>query len=276
MAVPLPKHSRLHLSLYAINPKMRISDHVAEQLYQLVQQRQLAPGQRLPAERQLAETLGVSRSALREAIQKLTSRGLLVSRAGAGTFVQAVDLNHANWPGQAILPLVPLMRTDPQYLYDVLETRQSLEVSTAWYAAQRATAQDKARIQRSFDALLHFQHQQDAASAARADARFHLCIAQASHNAVMVQVMGSLFDLVLGTVAENRHRMFAQDSTPVLEQLTQQHYALMQAILDGEAEQARSVILEHLNFVRDKLTQADADAARQQRLTRLSVPARAF
>lgn len=251
---------------------MRISDQIAEQLYQLVQQRQLQPGQRLPAERQLAEEMKVSRTALREAIQKLASQGILVSRPGAGTFVQDLTHTATGWPLQAISPLVPLMRTDPQYLYDVLETRQILEVSTAWHAAQRATDQDKQRIQRCFDELLHYQGIQDTESAARADARFHLSIAEASHNAVVVQVMGSLFDLVLGTVAENRRRMFVHDSSQVLEQLTQQHYDLMQAIVAGEAEQARSLIQQHLNFVRDKLMQADADAARQQRLNRLSLP----
>lgn len=248
---------------------MRISDQIAEQLYTLIQQRQLQPGQRLPAERQLAEDLGVSRTALREAIQKLSSRGMLESRIGAGTFVQA-SASQQNWHEQVISPLVPLMRDDPQYRYDVLETRQSLEVSTAWHAAQRATAQDKARIQRSFESLLHFQHLQDTEASAHADAQFHLAIAEASHNAVIVQVMRSLFELMLNTVAENRRLMFVHDNTKVLEQLTQQHYQLMQAILDGEPEQARSVISDHLNFVHDKLTQADADTARLQRLGRLS------
>ena len=248
---------------------MRISDHIAEQLHTLIQQRQLQPGQRLPAERQLAEDLGVSRTALREAIQKLSSRGLLESRVGAGTFVQTPP-SQPNWHEQVISPLVPLMRDDPQYRYDVLETRQSLEVSTAWHAAQRATAQDKTRIQRSFDALLHYQHLQDTEASAHADAQFHLAIAEASHNAVIVQVMRSLFELMLNTVAENRRLMFVHDNTKVLEQLTQQHYQLMQAILNGEPEQARSVISDHLNFVHDKLTQADADTARLQRLGRLS------
>ena len=92
--------------------KMRISDQVAEQLYTLIQQRQLQSGQRLPAERQLAEELGVSRTALREAIQKLSSRGLLESRVGAGTFVQTPP-SQPNWHEQVISPLVPLMRDDP-------------------------------------------------------------------------------------------------------------------------------------------------------------------
>ena len=146
----------------------------------------------------------------------------------------------------------------------------SLEVSTTWHAAQRATAKDKTRIQRSFDALLHYQHLQDTEASAHADAQFHLAIAEASHNAVIVQLMRSLFELMLNTVAENRRLMFVHDNTKVLEQLTQQHYQLMQAILNGEPEQARSVISDHLNFVHNKLTQADADTARLQRLGRLS------
>lgn len=249
---------------------MRISDRVAEQLYLMVQQRQLQPGQRLPAERQLAEELGVSRTALREAIQKLTSQGVLLSRGGAGTFVQHAASPHVTWHEQAISPLVPLIRNDPQYRYDVLETRQILETETAWHAARRATDKDKARIQHCFAQLLHFQQLQDTQAAARADAQFHLAIAEASHNAVIVQIMRSLFDLMHSTVAENRQLMFVHDHSTGLQQLTQHHHDLMQAIVAGQPEQARSVISAHLTFVHDQLVQADADAARRQRLGRLS------
>ena len=249
---------------------MRISDQVADQLHQLVQQRQLQPGQRLPAERQLAEELGVSRTALREAIQKLNSQGILMSRAGAGTFVQALNTQHNALHSTLVAPLTPLIRHDPQYLYDVLETRQMLEVHTAWHAANRATPADKSRIQRRFDELLHYQHLQDTESAALADAQFHLAIAEASHNAVVVQVMRSLFDLMRNTVAENRRLMFEDNSTKVLEQLTAQHHRLMQAIVASDPEQARSEITAHLTFVHEKLSQADADTARRQRLNRLS------
>lgn len=255
---------------------MRISDQIAEQLYQLVQQRQLQPGQRLPAERQLAEEMKVSRTALREAIQKLSSRGILVSRAGAGTFVQTTVPHPIGGTLQAISALEPLIRTDAQYLYDVLETRESLEVSTAWYAAQRATDQDRDRIRRCFDDMLRHQQAQDAVNAARADAQFHLAIAEASHNAVLVQMMGSLFELVLGTVAQNRRLMFVHSEPGTLDRLTQQHHALMQAIIDGEPEQARAAISDHLSYVHQRLTQADADAARRQRLQRFSSTAESF
>lgn len=251
-------------------PAMRISDQVADQLLALVREHQLQPGHRLPAERPLAEALGVSRTALREAIQKLGSQGILMSRMGAGTFVHNLPVQKISLHDQLTAPLAPLMRHDPQYLYDVLETRQMLEVHTAWHAACRATEQDKSHIQRRFDELLHYQHIQNTEAAALADAQFHLAIAEASHNAVVVQVMRSLFDLVRNTVAENRRLMFVDNSSKVLEQLTMQHHRLVLAIVAGEPEEARSVITEHLAFVLEKLSEADANIARRQRLDRLT------
>ncbi len=75
---------------------MRLADHVVEKLLALVQDRGLQPGQKLPAERQLAEELGVSRTSVREAIQKPTSQGVLSARRGDGTYVQQIH-KPAEW-----------------------------------------------------------------------------------------------------------------------------------------------------------------------------------
>ena len=248
-------------------PALRLSDRVAQQLLDLIQTTSLQTGAKLPTERALAEQLGVSRTALREAIQKLSSRGILESRVGAGTYVSAPV---QAWHEQAVAPLIPLIHDDPQYRYDVLETRQMIEINTAWHAAQRATDKDKDHIRRCFDEMQRHQQSHDAASAARADAQFHLAIAEASHNVVVVQVMRSLFEMVLSTVAQNRRLMFVHDDPKVLELLTRQHHDLMQAIIASEPEQARAVIGEHLAYVHEKLSQADADAARLERLGRFS------
>lgn len=97
-------------------------------------------GDRLPAERKLCEQLGVSRSSLREALQHLVSQGMLVSRVGAGTYLQELP-NH--WSQHHIVqPLSDLMDVDPEYRFDVQESRLILEGGTAWYAAQRATPDD--------------------------------------------------------------------------------------------------------------------------------------
>ena len=97
---------------------MRLADHVVEKLLALVQERGLQPGQKLPAERQLAEVLGVSRTSVREAIQKLTSQGVLSARRGDGTYVQSRPTAH--WLQEAMQPLAGLMDADPHYRYDVL------------------------------------------------------------------------------------------------------------------------------------------------------------
>lgn len=248
---------------------MRLSDQVAEKLLSLIQARDIPPGGRLPAERGLAQSLGVSRTALREAIQKLSSHGILISRVGAGTFL-AADAHQ--WPQESMSPLAALMQHDPQYRYDVLETRCALETSTAGYAAQRATDADKAKIQRCFDQMVDYQQRGNAELSAHADAQFHLAIAEASHNLVLLQVMRGLFDLMLSTVAQNRRIMVIQDSPASHDKLTHQHQALMQSILDGDPDQARAVIGQHLDYIRATLVKMDEDAARRDRATRLPFP----
>ncbi len=247
---------------------MRLADHVVEKLLALAQARGLQPGQRLPAERQLAEELGVSRTSVREAIQRLTSQGVLVARQGDGTYLQSAA--SADWLQGAVAPLTQLLDADPHYRYDVLETREALEVSTAGLAAQRATAQDKDRIRHAFDVMMEHQQSGHAELAARADAQFHLAIAEASHNVVLVQVMHSLFTVVLSTVATNRHQMFRLQAPQTLQTLTHHHRSLMQAILDGNPQQARDCISEHLDHVRVTLQRYDEDIARQERAQRLT------
>lgn len=244
---------------------MRLADHVVEKLLALVQA--LQSGQRLPAERQLAAELGVSRASVREAIQKLASQGVLSTRRGDGTYVQSTA--PAEWLQEAVGPLTRLIDSDPHYRYDVLETRHALESSTAWLAAQRATAQDKERIQRCFDVMIAHQQSGHAELAARADAQFHLAIAEASHNLVLVQVMHSLFSVVLSTVERNRNVMFRLSTPQSLEELTAQHRSLMQAILDGDPQRARECIGEHLEHVRITIQRRDADQARRERSMRL-------
>jgi GntR family L-lactate dehydrogenase operon transcriptional regulator len=84
-------------------------------------------------ERQLALQLGVSRNSLREAIAKLISEGVLLSRHGGGTFVR---WQHEAWSEQNMWqPLKTLLEDDPDYSFDILEARHAIEGSTAWHAA---------------------------------------------------------------------------------------------------------------------------------------------
>lgn len=88
--------------------------------------------------------LGVSRNSLREALAKLVSEGVLLSRRGGGTFIR---WRHDTWSEQNIVqPLKTLMADDPDYSFDILEARYAIEASTAWHAAMRATLATKKRF----------------------------------------------------------------------------------------------------------------------------------
>ncbi|RPE03864.1 transcriptional regulator LldR [Candidatus Pantoea deserta] len=242
-----------------------LAEHLVVRLRRYIQQHRLEPGMKLPAERQLAAELGVSRSSLREALQQLVSSGMLISRRGGGTWLRQPL---APWSEQRIVaPVRELLQDDPDYRYDILEARHAIEASTAWYAAQRATDADKERLRLAFDATLKLTERDDPDLAAQADVRFHLAIAEASHNVVLLQTMRGFFELLQSSVLQSRQRMYSQPL--IFARLTGQHQHLLEAILAGDADEARRAAMEHLSFVHATLKSLHEDEARQARSARL-------
>ena len=245
---------------------MKVSDKVVQSLRSLIEKNHMQVGDRLPAERKLCEQLGVSRSSLREALQHLVSQGMLVSRVGAGTYLQELP-NH--WSQHHIVqPLSDLMDVDPEYRFDVQESRLILEGGTAWYAAQRATPDDIKKIRQCYDQIAHYQLLGDDDEAARADARFHLAIAEASHNVVLIQLMRSLFDLLQFNVVLGRRKVYSEAHR--FDQLQDQHFKVMAAIERRDPEAARQAVCGHIEFVIQQVRTIDEDEARQQRMSRLN------
>ncbi len=207
----------------------RLSDDIVEQLEGMILEGTLKSGERLPAERALAERFGVSRPSLREAIQKLAAKGLLVSRQGGGNYV--VESLGSTF----IDPLLHLLESNPEAQRDLLEFRQTLEASCAYYAALRATEVDRERLTAAFDALQDCYARDDEVSRAEegaADARFHLAIAEASHNAVLLHTIRGLFDLLRRNVVTNIGGMY-QQRTETRDMLISQHRDLYLAIIEG-------------------------------------------
>lgn len=245
---------------------MKVSDKVVQDLRTLVEKNQMQVGDRLPAERKLCEQLGVSRSSLREAIQQLTSQGMLVSKVGAGTFLQQLPTNWSQY--QIVQPLSNLIDEDPAYRFDVQEARMVLEGGTAWYAAQRATAEDLKNIRACYEQIAHFQILGDDDQAAIADAKFHLAIAEASHNLVLIQMMRGLFDLLQYNVVLGRRKVYTEAHR--FDQLHDQHFQVMDAIERQDPEAARSAVCEHIEFVVQQVRMIDEEDARRQRASRLN------
>ena len=127
----------------------------------------------------------------------------------------------------------------------------------------RATDADKEKIRLCFEAT----QSEDPDIASQADVRFHLAIAEASHNVVLLQTMRGFFGLLHSSVKQSRQRMY--QVPPVFARLTEQHQAVMEAIVAGDAEAARQAMMAHLGFVHATIKRFDEDQARQARITRL-------
>jgi len=245
---------------------VKVSDKVIQSLYQLIEQQGMKVGDRLASERKLCEQLGVSRSSLREALQQLNTQGTVQSRLGDGTYICQLPVT---WSQHKIVqPLSGLIDQDPLYRFDVQEARLVLEGGTAWYAALRSTAEDRIKIHHFYDQISHFQSIGDPDQASVADAKFHLAIAEASHNLVLIQTMRGLFDLLQYNVVLGRRKVYSESDR--FDQLHLQHFKVMDAIDRKDPQAARMAVCGHIEFVIQQVRSIDEEEARHQRASRLN------
>ncbi len=225
----------------------------------------LQPGQSLPSERKLADQMQVSRTSLREAIQKLSSKGLIYTRQGGGSYIcdgiapEFVD------------PLILLLKNHPETRFDVLEMRTALEGTAAYYAALRGTDEDKAKISRCYQGMIENHGKtNDPMDEARLDAAFHLSIVEASHNLVLLHVMRGLFNLLQSSISHNLDKLYTLPR--VFQPLSQQHERLMNCIINGEHESAKQAAMTHLEFVEECLHKIDREESRKSGIIGASAP----
>jgi DNA-binding FadR family transcriptional regulator len=160
----------------------RIEQHIVEGAY--------GPGDRLPSEREFAERLGLSRATVREAVKQLAERGLVRSSVGRGLFVA----HRSSGPMTATLDA--LLHLDGGRLGDVREMRHILGTSAARLAARRATADDLAVLRGILDEMERGAALPGWGHLGRTGNAFHLALARATHNPLLVAFTEPLFELV--------------------------------------------------------------------------------
>ncbi|SFJ37259.1 FadR/GntR family transcriptional regulator [Celeribacter neptunius] len=223
----------------------KLSASVMRQIELLILRGILRPGERLPAERDLAERLGVSRPSVREAIAELTEKGLVAPRAGAGVYV-------ADVLGSAFSPaLVKLFGAHEEAVFDYIAFRRDMEGLAAERAAKLASDTDLKVINTIFEKMEAAHPKRNPSEEARLDAEFHLSIIEASHNVIMLHMMRSMFDLLREGVFYNRSVMFKQRTNRA--QLLDQHRAINTALQTRDPEAARAAVIRHLDYVEEAL-----------------------
>ena len=224
----------------------KLSAAVTRQIEKLILRGILRPGERLPAERELSERLGVSRPSLREAVAELQDKGLLTTRAGAGIYV-------ADVLGNAFSDaLIRLFSEHREAVFDYVSFRRDMEGLAAERAARLASDTDLAVIQAIFDKMEAAHQKRDPTDEARLDADFHLSIIEASHNVIMLHMMRSMYQLLQQGVFYNRQTMFKQRTTRDI--LLDQHRAINAALQARDPAAARAAVEAHLSYVEDALS----------------------
>ncbi len=241
----------------------KLADTIADHLEQLILEGSLRPGERLLAERELAQRFDVSRPSLREALEKLENRGLLKSGRGGATFV-------APMLGDGFTePLYTALASRPETTFDYLEFRRFVEGSAAYFAALRGTDVDRDLIRECFEKMEAAHQQDDSSDEAETDADFHLAVYEASHNLVMLHIMRSLSDMLRKDVFYNRAKLYQRQG--VRELLLEQHRAVYQTVMAGDPDAAKAAAEAHIDFTRDALMEiAKADARLEVSLRRIA------
>ena len=210
------------------------AEEVAERLREMIQNGQLAAGDRLPPERDLAKELGVSRPTLRAGIRSLSAVGILQSRQGAGTFVAAAEES----PTLDSSPLRMLSALHGFTSDEMFEARLALEMSIAGLAARRATSEQMTQLAEEIAGM--YASLDNPEQYLVHDMRFHQIVAAASGN----RILTSLMNMVATILFEYRSKTVKRATD--LKQSAEQHHNIYRALRDRNSESAEQAMHDHL------------------------------
>ncbi len=214
----------------------KVYEEVAKQIERLILNK-LRPGDKLPSERELAETLKVSRSSIRDAIRSLELVGLVEPRQGTGTIVREVTA------ASIVTPFADALNHRRELVSELLDFRRMLEPPLAARAATHATDEDIVEMEEILNRQQEKQRRGDAAIAE--DTEFHYSVAMASENSVVLKVLDILMDLL----RETRERSLQVDGRP--QKSLAGHRKVLAAIKRRDAEAAKDAMRHHIEDVEE-------------------------
>ncbi|MEM7566753.1 MAG: FadR/GntR family transcriptional regulator [Pseudomonadota bacterium] len=226
----------------------RRSTRVYDEMLTRIAEGDWAVGDRLEPEARLAESFGVSRPVLREALARLRDAGLIVSRQGAGNTV-------AKRPEAA--PAVPMVAplASVEDMQRCFEMRLTVEPDAAFYAALRRGADDLAALEAASDALAAVNA--DAALGGQEDVAFHRAVSAASGNRFYLAIIEQIGDHILQGILVNRALKQGQGEARV-RKVVDDHAAIVTAIRAGDAEGARAAMHAHLTNAKARIFEGRA------------------
>ena len=228
------------MTIRPIKPR-RISCQVYEQIRELIYKGVFKPEQQIPTERDLATLMEVSRTSVRNAIDKLVRLGLLYQIQGQGTFVCSPETREGN-------PLSAAMTPDEATFSDLLEVRMGLECNAARLAAIRATEKDLRAMHVNLEEMA-----EDLASrgniSTETDTAFHMAVAFATKNPVLLHLTRNFYDFLFVGIKKSLVHMVENDVA--YEDVLEHHRTIFKHIKERAPEKAHESMRKHIRYVQD-------------------------
>jgi GntR family transcriptional regulator, transcriptional repressor for pyruvate dehydrogenase complex len=210
----------------------RLYEQLVERLVEYMREAGLTSGDRLPAERELAASLGVSRASLSQALVALEVQGIIDVRHGDGAIIRRTTSEEG---------VLALLRDRANRRAEIIEARQALEVKLAELAAERRTEHDLGAIDAALDVMRAELHA--GGRGVEGDERFHAAITEAARSRLLTRMMNELAPMI----RETRLESLSQPGRPQ-ESLTG-HEQIASAIRLGDPDMAAEAMRRHLRLV---------------------------
>lgn len=222
-----------------------LTARAAREIEQLISDRNLDIGDRLPTTRELSQQIGVSLTVVREAIAFLKASGVLNARQGAGIFVS--DLVHSD---PATPPRLSGDFSKISNIVESLELRMAVEIESAGLAAERRSVAQELRIR---EALAKVEEALEAgASTARPDFNFHMSIAEATNNHYFVDFLNYLGNAMIPRRHIRVVSATGERREAYLRMIQKEHGQIVGAISTGDVRAARAAMRAHLSESRSR------------------------
>ena len=228
------------------------SEYVIDQILHAIQTGQYQVGDKLPPERALAEMMGVSRPAIREALSVLQIAGIVESRHGDGTYITTTaDLESF----QARIAEIVRENHDP---FEVLEARMAFEEGVAQLAAQKATLEHLAVIKAALEGMRKALAAADYERYFAMDRAFHIAIAEATHNTLIISTIQSLVKAMAEPLWRTMKPQYLY-SKSLGKAALREHEAIFQAIQQRSPAAISQAIRTHLTRSKARFLAAEED-----------------
>lgn len=226
-----------------------LSYQLSEKIQEQIIYGEICPGQKLPSQRKLSERYNLSRATVREAIQELELKSLVETYQGGGSVCKNLLESCFEMPLEGVGDNI-------EYQVQVMEMRAALEGEAAYYAALRATDEQLEKIGQEYHAMQERNSGHTTLVKAKADLRFHMMIAEASHNLLVIsfsQIFYNRFFNAIYGVLDRTLKKFGRYPDGIRAQHTQ----IYQALLNRDAAQAKKLAIEHIDYTRKQLEDSE-------------------